>query len=51
MRGITVLAAIIALVALAGYIVRPSSKVASNALYIIAGIFAGLLTIGLVRLG
>jgi hypothetical protein len=50
MRGITILAAIIALVALAGYIVRPSSRVVSNTLYVLALIFTALLVLGLARL-
>jgi hypothetical protein len=50
MRGISILVAIIALVALAGYIVRPSSRVASNTLYVLAAIFSGLLVVGFARL-
>lgn len=50
MRGITLLVVIIILVALAGYIVRPTSKVASNSLYLLAAIFALLLILGIARL-
>jgi hypothetical protein len=50
MRGITLLVAIIALVGLAGYIVRPTSKVASNTLYALAAIFTLLLILGIARL-
>ncbi|HKF93525.1 MAG TPA: hypothetical protein VKB53_08935 [Gammaproteobacteria bacterium] len=50
MRGITLLAALIALMALAGYIMRPASLVASNSLYALAVIFTLLLLLGLARL-
>jgi hypothetical protein len=50
MRGITILIVIVILVALAGYIMRPTSKVASNTLYVLAGIFVLLLALGLARL-
>jgi len=51
MRGVTLLFVIVVLIALAGYIVRPSSKVASNTLYILSGIFTALLVLGLTRMG
>ncbi|MBA2491940.1 MAG: hypothetical protein H0V34_09625 [Gammaproteobacteria bacterium] len=51
MRGITLLVVIVVLIALAGYIVRPSSKVASNSLYILSGIFTALLVLGMARMG
>lgn len=51
MRGITLLFVIISLLALAGYIMRPTSRVASNTLYILAAIFTLLLILGLGRLG
>jgi hypothetical protein len=51
MRGIILLVIIILLVALAGYIVRPTSKVASNTLYVLAAIFTLLLVLGLAGLG
>jgi hypothetical protein len=50
MRGITLLAALIILVALAGYIMRPASRVASNSLYALAIIFTVLLLLGLTGL-
>lgn len=50
MRGVTLLIAIVILIALAGYIVRPSSKVTSNTLFILAGIFTALLILGVTRL-
>ena len=49
-RGIAVLFAIVFLIALAGYIIRSSNKQASNVLYVIAGILAVLLLLGLTRL-
>jgi hypothetical protein len=48
-RGISLLFAIIALMALAGYILRRTSRVASNVLYILAAIFLALLVLGLAR--
>lgn len=50
MRGITLLIALISLLALAGYIVRPTSRVTSNTLYTLAGIFTVLLILGFGRL-
>jgi hypothetical protein len=50
MRGIVVLVIVLVLIALAGYIIRPTNKVASNALYILAGILGVLLMLGLTRL-
>jgi hypothetical protein len=50
MRDITLLAALIVLIALAGYIVRPASRVASNTLYILAAILGLLLLLGFTRL-
>jgi hypothetical protein len=51
MRGVTLLFVIVVLIALAGYIVRPTSKVASNTLYILSGIFTALLVLGMTRMG
>ncbi len=48
--GITLLAALVVLIALAGYIMRPTNRTASNTLYIIAAIFGFLLLLGLTRL-
>jgi hypothetical protein len=50
MRGITLLIVIISLLALAGYILRPTSKVTSNTLYTLAVIFTVLLVLGFSRL-
>lgn len=51
MRGPALLIAIVVLMALAGYVVRSSSKQASNILYALAAILGTLLAIGLTRLG
>ncbi len=50
MRGIAVLVIVVVLIALAGYIIRPTNKVASNSLYILAGILSILLLLGLTRI-
>ena len=50
MQRIVLLFAIVMLVALAGYIVRSTNKVASNSLFIIAAILLVLLIAGLTRL-
>lgn len=47
MRGIILLFAIIFLIALAGYIIRPSSRPISNLLYVIAGMLLVLLGLAL----
>jgi hypothetical protein len=49
MRGISLLFAIIILLALAGYIVRGSNKVASNTLLALSGLLLVLLVLGLTR--
>lgn len=50
MRGIAVLVIIVMLIALGGYLTRPTNKVTSNTLYIIAAILGLLLVLGLTRL-
>lgn len=49
MRGISLLFAIIALLALAGYVVRGSNKMASNTLLVLSGLLLVLLVLGLTR--
>lgn len=44
-----VLFAIVLLIALAGYIIRPSSKTVSNALYIVSAVCLVLLALGFAR--
>lgn len=50
MRGIALLVVVLVLIALAGYIIRPTNRVVSNSLYILAGILGVLLLLGLTRL-
>ncbi|MCP4408427.1 MAG: hypothetical protein GY807_11815 [Gammaproteobacteria bacterium] len=50
MRGIGLLVIIVTLIAVAGFMVRPSNKIASNTLYIISAILGLLLILGLTRL-
>ncbi len=50
MRGISLLFAIIALLALAGYIVRGTNRMVSNTLLILSALLLVLLVLGLTRM-